>query len=152
MARHGSRLNFGYLRHWSERPREACPGFGATGRGKIERIPGGLRDRAIFIGILRRCRSVTVLVLHRHYPPRRFVFYPLYRFLRRRLRLPMAISNLLVWVASAILHGGLLIACGNVPAGIFFAAVFLLLGVTSTGVVLAVKPTSRTVAAKGRET
>ncbi len=27
--------------------REACPGFGATGQGKIERIPGGLGHRAI---------------------------------------------------------------------------------------------------------
>lgn len=116
-------------------------------RERLER-----RHVVVLAAILRRCWSVVVWLLHRHYPPRLFVFYPLYRFLRRRLRLPMALANLTVWVVSAILHGGLLVVCGSLPAGIVFGAVFLFLGVLSTGVVLAVKPTSRTVAAKCRKT
>lgn len=98
------------------------------------------RGIAVHAAILHRCWSAVVWVLHRHYPPRLFVFYPLYRFLRRRLRLTMALANLLVWAVSAILHGGFLIVCGSPSAGVAFAAIFLFLGVVSSGVVLAVSP------------
>ena len=46
--------------------------------------------------------KIVVLVLHRYYPPRIFVFYPLYRMFRRKAGLPMVLSSLAVWLVSAM--------------------------------------------------
>ncbi len=81
-------------------------------------------------------------VLYDHYPPRLFVFLPLYRLLRRRLRFPMAISNFLVWSVSAVLHSGALLLLGHPVAAAVFFLVFFVLGVVSTAVVRASKRTS----------
>jgi 4-hydroxybenzoate polyprenyltransferase len=92
--------------------------------------------------MMSRIWYILVWVLHRHYPPRQFVFYPLYRFFRRRLRIPMPVSNLAVWLTSATLHG---LAAGLIspPAGLVFFVVFAFLGCLSTLVILIAKPRAR---------
>jgi len=89
--------------------------------------------------MISRIWYILVLVLHRHYPPRQFVFYPLYKFFRRRLGIPMPVSNLAVWLTGATLHG---LAAGLVspPAGLVFFGIFAFLGCLSTLVILIAKP------------
>ena len=89
--------------------------------------------------MLRSIGKLTVLVLYRYYSPRLFVFYPLYKVLRRQLRLPMVVSNFLVWIVSAVLHGGVLMLTGSVRAGLVFAIIFLFLGLVSTSVIVTTK-------------
>lgn len=89
--------------------------------------------------VAQRIGYVLVLVLHRHYPPRVFVFYPLYKVLRRRLRIPMALSVLAVWLISAVLHGiPTAVICGP-PVGLAFFGIFASLGLLSAAVVLTTK-------------
>jgi hypothetical protein len=57
----------------------------------------------------------------------------------------MAVANLLVWLVSAVLHGGVLLCTGNPVAAMAFAAIFVALGLLSTAVVLSSKRTSRQV-------
>ena len=83
---------------------------------------------------------IIVLVLHRYYPPRVFVFYPLYRMFRRRMGLPMVLSSLAVWLVSAILHGGVLAAVGSPVAGAVSFSIFVLLGILASIVIICVKP------------
>lgn len=87
--------------------------------------------------------------IYRWYPPRRWLFFPLYRFLRRRIRLGMAVSNMLVWTVSALLHAGVLAAFGAVVAGAAVGVVLFVLGAVSTVVVALVKGPS---AGGGRRT
>ena len=90
-----------------------------------------------------RRRSIIVYLLHDRYPPRLYVFLPLYRFFRRRLGIPMVIANLLVWLVSALLHGGVLLGTGNPIAALEFAMIFVGLGLLSSLVVLCSKRTAR---------
>ena len=84
-------------------------------------------------------------VLHDYYPPRIFLFSPLYRYLRRKLGLPMAISNFLVWFASSLLHSLPFWLSGRVWPGVFFFGVFLGLGCLSTLALISTKRTLGTV-------
>lgn len=77
--------------------------------------------------------------IYRWYPPRRWLFFPLYRFLRRKIRLGMAVSNMLVWTVSALLHAAVLAAFGGVVAGAVIGIVLFVLGVICTLVVALVK-------------
>ena len=88
------------------------------------------------------------LILYDHYPPRVYVFFPLYRVFRRRWKIPMAVSNLLVWTASAVLHGGVLSMVGSPHAGLVFASVFTGLGILATAIILVTKPTASHVRAR----
>jgi uncharacterized membrane protein YbhN (UPF0104 family) len=59
-------------------------------------------------------------MFRKYYPPVRYVFYPLYWWMRRR-KLPIAAAYLSVWIVSGLLHGALLLAFGHpVGAGGFF--------------------------------
>jgi hypothetical protein len=89
---------------------------------------------------LRNAWHIIYLVFHRYYPPRLLIFFPLYKIFRCRLRIPMALSNLLVWTTSAMLHGGILACSGCAYAALGFAAIFLCLGIISTFVILCAKP------------
>lgn len=88
------------------------------------------------------------LVLYEYYPPRVYVFFPLYRIFRRRWKIPMAASNLLVWVTSAVLHGGVLLVVGSPHAGLLFASVFVGLGTLATAIILVTEPTASRVRAR----
>lgn len=90
-----------------------------------------------------RIWHIIVLVLHRYYPPPIFVFYPLYKLLRRGLHLPMAFSNCGVYLISAALHGALLgLFAGETP-GIICVVIFGFLAIVSTAVIVASKPRYR---------
>jgi len=69
------------------------------------------------------------------YPPVRYVFYPLYRRLRRRLRLPCAVAYLAVWLVSGIMHGALVLCAGNPVPALLFALVFAALGLAGVGAI-----------------
>jgi len=72
-----------------------------------------------------------------YYPPQRYIFYPLYRYLRRHLRLPMAVSYLAVYLASAIIHFGLLYFFGRpVQQCIGVGLLFVGLGLMGTGMIV----------------
>ena len=101
-------------------------------------------QRASFTPMNRFGQQIKRFCLHR-YPPKVYVFYPLYKWFRRRWGLPMAVSNLSVWVVSGVLHGAVLGSCGSPVAGMFFAVIFFALGVVSTIVVLRCKRTSHEV-------
>lgn len=77
--------------------------------------------------------------IYRWYPPRRWLFFPLYRFLRRKTRWSMSLCSLMVWCISALLHAGAMAAFGSVVAAVVWGAVFLILGVISSAVILVVK-------------
>ena len=52
------------------------------------------------------------------YPPARYLFYPLYRWLRRRLHLPSTVAYFSVFLVSAILHAILMLAFGHSVAAV----------------------------------
>jgi membrane associated rhomboid family serine protease len=67
--------------------------------------------------------------MFRHrYPPARYVCYPLYRYLRRRWRLPCVAAYFLVWLVSGVLHSAVLLAFGHPIAAGAFTLVFAGLG------------------------
>jgi len=69
------------------------------------------------------------------YPPSRYVCYPLYRLLRRRLGLRSTVAYLAVWIVSGALHGGLLLFFGHpLVAGAFILG-FTGLGLVGAGVI-----------------
>ena len=94
---------------------------------------------------MRFAWRTILIVLHDYYPPRVFVFFPLYRCLRCRIGFPMALSNLCVWLASAVLHGGIFAVAGNLPPALFFFCLFVVLSILSTVAVIFGKRTSRQV-------
>jgi hypothetical protein len=67
------------------------------------------------------------------YPPVRYVFYPLYRFMRRGLRLPSAVAYLIVWIVSGALHGALLLVFGQPVATGAFILLFTGFGLAGVG-------------------
>lgn len=69
------------------------------------------------------------------YPPARFVFYPLYRFLRRGLRLPPAAVYLAVWIVSGVLHGAVLLGLGHPVAAGGFVLLFTGLGLAGVAAI-----------------
>ncbi len=73
------------------------------------------------------------------YPPHRYLFYPMYKFFRRKLRLPMWVSNLFVWLVSAVLHAMLFIFTGNLTGVLVMMCIFVSLGLLSTVAILIVK-------------
>ncbi|MBN1124799.1 MAG: hypothetical protein JXA82_07320 [Sedimentisphaerales bacterium] len=81
--------------------------------------------------------------LYRYYPPRIFIFYPLYKVLRRRIGFSMPVSNFLVWTISALLHGIPMALLGSPIAGIVCGVILFFLGLLSTIVILFKKPTRR---------
>ena len=88
---------------------------------------------------------IIYLCFYRYYPPRIWVFYPLYKFYRRRLGLPMPLSNLLVWITSAIFHGLVVGLSGDVIVIFVVTGIFVFLGVLSTIVILFVKRRNGTI-------
>ena len=86
--------------------------------------------------------------LYRWYPPRRWVFWPLYRHFRRTRRWSMPLSNLAVWAVSAALHVLVCLPSGSVVACLVIGSVFLFLGFVSTLVVLLAKKPARVRAAR----
>ena len=75
------------------------------------------------------------------YPPKRYVFYPLYRYLRLRRRWDICISYMAVWVVSGLLHGIIIAGFGHPVAGAAWALVFFLLGGVGTMLVYLKKRT-----------
>ncbi|HIG30375.1 MAG TPA: hypothetical protein EYQ50_22280 [Verrucomicrobiales bacterium] len=61
----------------------------------------------------------------KRYPPDRYVFYPLYRYLRRGIRMPVVLAYLMVWSISAVLHAALMLMFGHPVAALVFALLFL---------------------------
>lgn len=90
-------------------------------------------------GVLRAVWHIIELVLHKYYPPRRYAFFPLYRRLRHRYHLPMWVSNFLVWLTSAVLHGMLLAFSGRPEPVIIVMSVLVFLGVVSSVYVMLYK-------------
>jgi len=76
---------------------------------------------------------------YRWYPPRRFLFYPLYKYLRRSLHLSMSVSNFATWTVSAVLHAAILLPSGSYVPSAVFGAVFLTLGLISSILVFFLK-------------
>ena len=62
------------------------------------------------------------------YPPVRYVFYPLYRTLRKRVRLPRLIAYVMVWLISGFAHALVMMLFGHPGPGLVFAGIFLALG------------------------
>ena len=62
------------------------------------------------------------------YPPANYVFYPLYRHFRRKLRLSSALAYFLVFVSSALLHALLMLCFGHPKVALFFLLLYLALG------------------------
>ena len=77
--------------------------------------------------MFRKCRK--------WYPPTRFVFYPLYRRLRRRWRLPCAAAYFAVWTVSGFLHGAVLLVFGNPIPAVVFTLIFIGLGMAGVGAI-----------------
>ena len=69
------------------------------------------------------------------YPPSRYVCYPLYRLLRRRLRVPSAMAYLTVWIVSGGLHGALLAVFGHPAVATAFILGFAGLGLVGAGAI-----------------
>lgn len=69
------------------------------------------------------------------YPPARFVFYPLYRRLRRGRRMPRAAAYLAVWVISGLFHGAVLLAFGHPVPAMVFTLIFIGLGLAGVGAI-----------------
>lgn len=63
------------------------------------------------------------------YLPARYVFYPLYRYFRRRARLPSTLAFFLVFLVSAILHALMMLAFGIPHGAIGFFILYLFLGI-----------------------
>jgi len=78
----------------------------------------------------------------KRYPPARFVFYPLYRRLRHRWRMPCAAAYLTVWVVSGFLHGAVILAFGNPIPALVFTLIFISLGLAGV-VAIALKQRKR---------
>ncbi len=78
--------------------------------------------------MFRKCRK--------WYPPTRFVFYPLYRRLRRRWRLPEVAAYFAVWTASGFLHSGVLLVLGNPVLAVVFTLIFIGLGLAGVGAII----------------
>lgn len=83
-------------------------------------------------GVLKSIWAIIVLILHKYYPPRLFIFYPLYKRLRHRMKLPFLLSIFGVWFISAVLHSGLLLLFGLPVAAVFFFFIFCGLGLMCT--------------------
>lgn len=64
----------------------------------------------------------------KRYPPVRYVFYPLYRKLRRGIRLPQEGAYVAVWMISGVFHGFVVLLFGNPVPALVFAAIFFGLG------------------------
>ncbi|MBZ0254649.1 hypothetical protein K8I31_01215 [bacterium] len=81
-------------------------------------------------------KLLRIKTLYYYYPPRRYVFFPLYRFFRKRCRLWMWLSNLLVWWISAALHALIFIPFGDLAAAAIFGSIFIFLGLLSSVIIL----------------
>ena len=62
------------------------------------------------------------------YPPARYIFYPLYRRLRHRWKMPCAAAYLTVATISGLLHGVALLVFGNPVPALVFTLIFIGLG------------------------
>jgi hypothetical protein len=69
------------------------------------------------------------------YPPARYAFYPLYRRLRHRWRIPCAAAYLAVWMVSGVLHGAVLLVFGNPVPAMVFTLIFIGLGLAGVGAI-----------------
>ncbi len=65
----------------------------------------------------------------KRYPPVRYIFYPLYRRLRRGLRLPSGVAYVSVWMISGVLHGIVMLLFGHPVPALVFTAFFFGLGI-----------------------
>ena len=77
--------------------------------------------------------------MYRWYPPRRWVFFPLYRLLRRKAKWSMGVCNIAIWGVSALLHATVVAVFGHFIAAAALGAVFLTLGAISTVIIVLVK-------------
>lgn len=66
------------------------------------------------------------------YPPVKYVFYPLYKFYRKKIGLNTYAANFATWTSSAVLHGALLLPQGNYKGAAIASGFFLGLGALST--------------------
>ena len=67
------------------------------------------------------------------YPPSKYLFYPLYKFYRRKIGLNMYVANFSTWVSSAALHAALVVPNLGYTKAVIFGGIFLGLGTLSTG-------------------
>jgi len=67
-------------------------------------------------------------------PPSKYVFYPLYKFYRRNLRLNMYASNFATWTTSAAIHAAIFLPEKEYTLASIFGGIFLGLGALSTGI------------------
>lgn len=72
----------------------------------------------------------------KRYPPSRYIFYPIYRYLRKARRLPAAIAYFAVWAFSGLLHGAVLLGFGHPTAALVFTLIFFGLGAVGTAAIV----------------
>lgn len=77
----------------------------------------------------------------KHYPPARYIFYPLYRHLRKRVRLPSTVAYFTVFAASAVLHAVLMLLFRFPVAALLFFILYVVLGLI--GVVAIIRKRGR---------
>jgi Flp pilus assembly protein TadB len=64
------------------------------------------------------------------YPPVKYVFYPLYRHLRKGLGISCVLAYFLVFLVSAILHAVFSLLFGHPIAAILFFLLYIALGLS----------------------
>lgn len=72
--------------------------------------------------------NLTAMYRKPNYPPARYVFYPLYRRLRREMGMPCALAYFIVYATSAVLHAALMLLFGHPIAAFLFLVLYLALG------------------------
>lgn len=78
------------------------------------------------------------------YPPSRYVFYPLYKFYRKKLGLNSYSANLATWSSSAVLHASIFLPQQRYSEALFVGGFFLSVGIASTTARYFIKKQSRT--------
>ena len=72
----------------------------------------------------------------KRYPQTRYVFYPLYRYLRRGRGLPCVSAYFLVWAISAVLHGAVMLMFGSPIAALVITLLLLGGGLAGAGAII----------------
>ena len=67
------------------------------------------------------------------YPPSKYVFYPIYKFYRKKLGANMYVANFATWASSAALHAAIFLPNEDYKSAAIFGGIFLGLGTLSTG-------------------
>jgi len=82
--------------------------------------------------------------LSREYLPHKKVFLPIYKFLRRKMKINPYVSNMMTWTSSAILHGAPFLLLNKTIAGICVGSYFLSLGALDTSLKFKLKSKKKT--------